>query len=305
MTSSNRYQPSDEFREHLEWEVLRRHRRNVRERANARSYRFAKAAAVVVVSASIGATAGFASAQVRQGGARDSLLAAAQADAALATARYDIAKAESDDLSIRVRATGGDQVQLADAAAELRDMEARRNAAGLNIEEINASGQAPRDDLGAPLVAGHDYVKQRIALQLGAVQARLEAAEAAQALADRRNRAGAGDDVDVANAQLKVVHVQGNLAVLAEQMRLREEFLARGTSPTLLAQRLETTQLRADASYDQAELTVARSRLAAVEKKRSFGVASEVDLLRAQWAVKELEMELQRLGARLQGAGAK
>lgn len=304
MTPSNTDRPTDEFRENLEWEVLRRYRRNAREHAHrtARMPRFAKAAVIVIVSASIGATAEFASAQIRQGSARDSLLAAARAEAMLAKTRFDIAKAEADDVSVKVRVGSVDQGSLAAAIAELRDMEARRNAMGLNIEEISASGQAPRDDLGAPLVAGRDYVKQRIALQLSATQARLSAAEATQANAERRFRAGAEDEGVVTNTRLKVIHVQGYLSVLAEQLKLRDEFLAHGTPPGQLIERLEAAQLRADASFGQAELSAAKARLAIVEKMRAMGKANDVDLLRAQLAVKELEIELQRLAARLRTA---
>lgn len=300
MTPSNTFPPTDEFREKLEWEVLRRYRRNARAHARPRSgLRFAKAAVIVIVSASIGATAGFASAQIRQSTARDSLLAAARAEAMLAKTRFDLAKVEADDVSVRVRTGGEDQEALAAAIVEMRDMEARWNATALNVEEINASGQAPRDDLGAPLVAGRDYVKLRIGLQLSAVQAKLNAAEATQANAERRFRLGADDEAVVTNTRLKVIHVQGQLAVLAEQLRLRDEFLKRGTQPSHLVQRLEAMQLRADASYGQAELTAARARLALVEKRRAAGVANEVDLLRAQLAVKELELEVQRLATRL------
>lgn len=302
MTPSNTYRPTDEFRENLEWEVLRRYRHNARARRPARKPRFARAAAIVIVSASIGATAGFASAQISQSNARDSLLAAARAAAMLSKTRFDIAKAEADDVSAKVRAGAADQESLAAAIAELRDMEARRNAMGLNIEEINASGQAPRDDLGAPLVAGRDYVKQRIALQLSASQAKLSAAEATQANAERRFRAGTEDESVVTNTRLKVIHVQAQLSVLAERLRLRNDFLEHGTPPEQLVGRLEVAQLRADAFFGQAELDAAKARLAIVEKMRAAGRATDVDLLRAQLAVKELEIEIQGLATRLRAA---
>lgn len=300
MTPSNTYRPTEEFRENLEWEVLRRHRRNTREQPH-RPPRtpFAKAVVLIVVSASIGATAGFASAQNRQSAARDSLLAAAQAEAMLAKTRLDIAKAEADDVSVKMRAGVVDQETLVAAIAELRDMEARWNTSALNIEEIKASGQTPRDDLGAPLVAGRDYVKLRNALRLSASQAKLNAAEATQANAERRFRAGAEDENVVTSTRLKVIHARAELSVLAEQLRLRQEFLERGTPTAQLVQRLETTQLRADASSGQAELDAARARLATVEKMRGVGKATDVDLLRAQLAIKELELELQRLAMRL------
>jgi hypothetical protein len=300
MTPSNLYRPTEEFRESLEWEVLRRHRRNAR----AQTHRpprtpIAKAVVLIVVSASIGATAGFASAQVRQNAARDSLLAVAQAEAMLAKTRLDIAKAEADDVSAKVRVGLVDQETLAAAIAELRDMEARWNASALNVDEIKASGQTPRDDLGAPLVDGRDYVKLRNALQLSVCQAKLTAAEATQANAERRFRAGAEDENVVTSARLRVIRVRGELSVLAERLKLRQEFLERGTPTAQLVQRLETTQLRADASSGQAELDAARARLATVEKMRGVGKATDVDLLRAQLAIKELELELQRLAMRL------
>jgi hypothetical protein len=96
--------------------------------------------------------------------------------------------------------------------------------------------------------------------------------------------------------------VQGQLAVLGEQLRQRDDFLAHGTSPLLLAQRVETAQLRADAAYALAELNAAKARLAIVEKQRAAGAATDVDMLRAQLAVKELEVEVQRLATRLRGA---
>ncbi|HEY4218939.1 MAG TPA: hypothetical protein VGM67_17480 [Gemmatimonadaceae bacterium] len=300
MTSSNSYRPTDEFRENLEWEVLRRHRRNVRERTqrSVRSVRFAKAAVIVIVSGSIGATAGFASAQSRQNSARDSLLTAERANAMLATTRYEISKAEADDVSLKVRVGAADQSALDDAVAELRDMEARRKATGLNIQEITASGQAPRDDLGAPLVAGHDYVKERIALQLSALQAKLSAAEQDQALAERRFRLTGQDEGSLTNAQLTVIRAQGQLSVLAERMNLRNEFLQHGTPAPQLDLRLTSVQLHADILATQAELSAAKARLQIVQKRQAVGAAGDVDLLKAELEVKELELEIQRMATR-------
>lgn len=303
MTDTNLYRPTDEFRQHLESEVLRRHRRNARRLSQPRStVRFAKVAALVIASAAIGASAGYASAQISQNGSRDSLLAVARAEAMLAKTRFDIAQAEADELSRKVAAGGASQQELASAMAELRDMESRRNAAGLNIEEITTSGRAPRDDLGAPLVGGKDYVKLRMQLEAMAIQARLRAAESAESDADRRVRAGAAEEGEGAAAHLKVLHEQGYLSVVAEKLKARDEFLAHGTPPAQLLQRVETAQLRADASYSEAELVNARARLALIEKRHGAGAASDVDLLKAQLAVKELEVELEQLAARLRGA---
>lgn len=304
MTHNHTYKPSDDFRAHLEDEIGRRFRHGARSavRSQPRSTRWAKAAAVVGISVAIGASAGFASAQIRQTTTRDSLLEAANIEAMLAKTRLDIAKAQADDVSAKARAGVVGQDEVAASAAELRDMELRLATVALNINEIRKSGQGPRDDLGAPLVDNRDYVKDRLQLEALMAQSRLNAAEATMADAERKVRAGAEDEAVLRATQLKVLHVQGNLSVLAEQLKARKDFLDKGTAPAELAKRVENAQVRADAAYAQAELSAAKARLATVEKMRAVGTAGDVDLLRAQLAVKELEVELQRLATRLRTA---
>jgi hypothetical protein len=301
MTTTPEYRPTDQFRDHLEWEVRRRFRRADRDRmvTATRRPRWAKAAAIVAVSASIGATAGFASAQIRQNAGRDSLLASARAEAMLAKLRADLARAQADDMALRVRMGAVDQQSVDAAAAELREMDARRNRAGLNIEEILAAGLPPRDDLGAPLVNNRDYVKLRLELDLMGADARLKEAEGRRAIAERRARMGALVDGNLQTADVDAAMAKAELSVLAEKLKLRADFLEHATPADELARRADAAQLRADASVAQAQLAAARERLVLVEKRRGLGVADDVELLRAQLAVKEQELVLQKIGIRL------
>jgi hypothetical protein len=91
------------------------------------------------------------------------------------------------------------------------------------------------------------------------------------------------------------------MSVLAEKLKLRADFFEHGAAADALARRVEAAQLRADASVAEAQLALAHARLAVVEKRKAFGLADDVELLRAQLAVKELELALQRLGLRLRG----
>lgn len=304
MTTTPNYTPTDEFRDHLEQEVRRTFRRATREHAarDVRGTRWAKAAAVVAVSASIGATAGFASAQSRQAAGRDSLLATVRAEAVIAQTRADLARAQADDVAMKVRAGALDSQALDDATAELRQMEARRNRAGLNLEEITASGLPVRDDLAAPLVASKDFVKLRLELDLTIVDARLKEAEGHRAIAEQRARLGAAVDGNLSTATVDVARARGEMSVLAEELKLRADFLNGSAPAELLPQRVEAVRLRADADVVQAQLGAAQARLALVEQRKSYGLADDVELLRAQLAVKEQELALQKIGLRLRTA---
>jgi hypothetical protein len=253
-----------------------------------------RAAAIVGVSLVLGGTAGFASAQIGHDAERDSLLSAARADAMLANARRDLARAELDELEKKVRAGVVAADALVQANAELADAERRRNRLTIDIQEITATGRAARDDLNAPVVNGHDFVKLRIEADAMGAQARLRAAESAQAIVDQRVRAGAASSVTGAEAALDVASARAELAVLVQKLALRAEFLTNGTPIEELTRRLNAAQLTQDASVLQKRLAVARERVTLAQRQRSLGMIGDAELLRAKLEVLEAELSLNK-----------
>jgi hypothetical protein len=304
MSHEQRYRPRAEFRDQLEWELMTSYRRAERaERGTVTRARPAtgwmKAAVIVITSVALGATAGLASAQLRSSSERDSLLAAARADAMLASMRRDIARAQADDVTLKVRAGAEDQLAADRADAELQAMEMQLARVSTNMEEINASGRAPRDDLNAPLVDGHDFVKRRIEIDGVAAQAQLKAAEGTQQNIERRARAGVATEVERLAAAADVARAKGALSVIAAKLQLRAEFVAKGTPVEELARRLDKAQVTQDAYVAQQELTLARARLDVAVKQRRLGIVDDVQVLRAQLDVAQRNLELSRLASRL------
>jgi hypothetical protein len=311
MNEQRVHTPTPEFRDHLEWEVTRAVRRGRRLYDDRRTAaRLMRAAAVVLISVAIGATAGLASAQIRSDARRDSLLSAANADAALAALRLQLAREQIADVTRKVQAGALGTVSLMNAESELRAMEAKVMRARYNVEEITATAEPPRDDFNAPLVGGRDFVKQRIQLELMSAQQRLTAAEAAQAETVRRVRVGVETELGGLEANAEVARARGALAVLAERLKLRQEFVDRATPVEQLARRLEQAQLRQDAVVAQEVLAVARARLTLLEKRRAAGVAGDdLEILKARVEEKMREIELQQLMQRVRaveksGAGS-
>jgi hypothetical protein len=295
MNQEHPYRPSEEFRARLEQQVLRRHGQRpagngISSGANLPRTRLAASVAISLV---LGAIAGFASAQVGRSAERDSLLAAARAQAALADAQRDLAQAVVREVEEKVRTGVARFEDLYQASADLAGAERRRSLLGLDIEEISATGASPRDDLNAPVVNGRDFVKLRIEANVAGTQARLQTAEKVARMIDAQIRSGVAPTVTGAAAAADVAAVQAELAVLAEKLALRSEFLKSGTSIEELTRRLHAAQLRQDANALQQRLRAARARLDTVKQQRSLGVVSEVELLRATLDVKELELSLQ------------
>jgi hypothetical protein len=254
-----------------------------------------------VAAVVLGATAGLASAQLRDAARRDSLVQAAEAELALAKVRLDLTRAQLEEVRRQAQLGAAVVASVAAAEAEHRAMQAQARRIQLDLEEIRAAAQAPRDELSAPVVGGRDFVTERLRLDLYAAQQRLLAAEQALADAERRLRLGAGSELARLQAEVEAVRAKAAMAVLVERQRLRQEFLERGTAIEELLRRQQDAELRQGVLVAQRALEAAREQLALVERRRAAGAAAELEVLKAQVEVRELELELQRLGARLRG----
>ena len=286
------HQPTPEFREYLEGEITSEFRRH-------RAFARVRLTAVLLATLAAGTTAGLASAQIRQGAQRDSLLETALSDMALVVMRLDMTRRHIEDVKSRFKVGVVGSAALADAELELRKMEALGLRAKLNVDEIRASALPARDDLNAPLVGGRDFVSERLQVDLFLAQQRLNTAEAAQAEAERQWRVGSVGELAVQDAGLKAIRERVALGTLAERRKLRKEFIDLGTSGDQLNRRFQQVQVRNDAYVAQETVNVLRRRLEAVRKQHAVGTASELDLLRAEYELKEKEYELQLLARQL------
>lgn len=296
MTTEIMHQPTAEFRDYLEGEVIREFRRH-------RSFARLRHAAVLLATLAAGTTAGLASAQIRQGAQRDSLLQSAQSDLALMALRLQLAQASVVDARTKVASGVAGRGTLESAESELRQMEAQAGRATLNVAEIKATAMAPRDDLIAPLVNGRDFMSERLMLDLFMAQQRLTAAEAAQREAERQFRVGAASELVVLDAALQVTQARAALGLLAERQKLRKEFVSQGTPGEPLNRRFQQAQVRFDAHVTSEAVKVLRQRLDAVRGQRATGAASDLDVLRAEIRLREREAELALLARQLRELG--
>lgn len=292
MTTEIMHQPTPEFRDYLEGEITSEFRRH-------RSFARLRLTAVFLATLAAGTTAGLASAQIRQGAQRDSLLETALSDMALVVMRLEMTRRLIEDVKSRLNVGAVGPSALAEAEAELRKMEALGLRTKLNVDEIRASAMPARDDLNAPLVGGRDFVAERLQVDLYLAQERLKAAERAVDEVQRQLRVGTVGEVALLDARLQMITEQAALGTLAERRKLRKEFIDQGTAADQLNRRFQQVQVRHDAHVAQEAVNVLRRRLEAVRNQRAVGSATELDLLRAEYQLKEKEFELQLLARQL------
>lgn len=286
MTHADLYAPTAEFRDYLEGEVVRTFRRD-RMRGRLRT------AMLVIASIVLGTSGGIATAQVRDSARRDSLLASANAELGVAAVRLDLARAVASDAQAKVLTGAGTPTSAAMADANLRAVEAQALRAKLNVDEIRLSALAPRDELNAPLVGDRDFVAERIRADLFAAQQRLTAAEAARDEVARRVRLGTAEEIEWLEAEAEVARARGVFGTLAQRQLLRREFREKGTSPEQLVRRLRVAELRFQVLAAQEGLKLATARLARIREQRAAGAADQIEVLKAELEMRELQREVQ------------
>lgn len=300
MNVETMHRPTPEFRNFLEGELTRAYRRT-------RSLRRYRGIAVVLAALAVGTSVGLASAQIRDGAQRDSILQAARAELALVAMRRELARAQLADIDAKVRAGALSGAALHRARSEVTRMDAMTARAKLNVDEVEATARPPRDDLAAPLVDDKDFVARRMDMELMSAMGRLSEAEALLAEIDRRIRVGAETESARLDADLELTSARAAANLLMQRRALRQEYLAGKLAAAQLPDRVQDAQLRHDVMVAQEGLRVARARLSLVTRQREIGQASELDRLKAEVELRERELEVTLLArqlGRLRGASA-
>jgi hypothetical protein len=156
----------------------------------------------------------------------------------------------------------------------------------LDLDEVKASGETPRNELYAPLVGGHDFVSERLAIQkklveldLGMRRGRIEKRLKQMAdlgLAPR-------DEIDEFLASTAVQ--EAGIGDIEKRLDLRKRFLA----GTITAEEVEIQDRMTSAERDlrQAQWTVdsMKRRLESLQAKAAVGMISDTEVQQAQFGL--------------------
>jgi outer membrane protein TolC len=261
------------------------------------------AALVVAAALATGAVAGVASEQVQDAKQRDRLIESIRSEEQLAKLRIEMAQAEYDDARRRFEVGTGGRDAVDAAERQLRTAQTALARLVLDVEEIRATNAAPRDDLQAPLVAGRDFVRERLALELKAARHALEVAERARAHAQQRVEVGTAKPASVLQAELELEQARSMMLRVQGMIEMRERSLAGGLKAEELAASVRRMELSLQLKRAQRELEIARIRAEEIRRLVETGVATPLDFKRAEVELLEREVELKRLRQELERLG--
>lgn len=299
--TENEHVPSDAFRANLEWQVRTALRRDARFAAPVQSdRRRMRSVVVLLIGLMLGAGAAVASAQVRDARDRAALLESIDVERRLAMLAMELRKSELALVRRRFEAGVVGRESLAQAETDLRAAELKLNRIQLNMDEVNATGAAPRDEISAPLAGRRDFVKERLHLDLVLAQQKLTMAEQAAAETERRVQVGAVDQMAALQARTELSRARGDLQLLVHTLQLREQFLAEKQQPAEVTHALHRLRVQAELQHVQLQHVLQRQRLELMRERQRVGAVTELDVLRAEVALAETAAQLAALQAQVQ-----
>jgi hypothetical protein len=294
---SGDHQPNPEFVNQLEWQIrssLRRRDRFSSPVASKRRDKM-KLVAMILISAFFGAGAAVATEEVQESRAQEILLTRLQGQYRIAEIQLQIAQTHLQEVQERVGQGLMQEEVLLGAELMVREGEHHLNLLALNEEEVRASGQAPQDEISAPLIGGKDFVSERLELESSIQRLHLSIYQSSLVRIEDRIESGLVPEEEMAQARRGMEEFQLQLDGIQKRLDLRARYL-RGE---ITAQEAETEQelknVRIQLQSSELAHRLLGEHYQSIAQMVEAGLQTESTLTQLRFELLKVEMEIETL----------
>jgi outer membrane protein TolC len=301
------HEPSPEFRAHLEWQVASALRREGRfaEPSGPSRPTWLRLAAMLIVAFALGSIVTIASSEVQDARQQQRLEEAVNAEVRLIQMRHQIAEQALAEARKRFDVGAGSREEMMEAELQLVAMEAAITKAKLDLEEIRLTAASPRNDLNAPLIGGRDFVRARIEADLESAERAVSMEAQVLTALKRRQSVGSATLSSRLQAEIELARAEEQLQTLRGKLELRARALKENMRAEQIATALRRMELTLTVDRVVREMEMTRGRIQELREMVKVGVASELELKRAEVRLLELETEAQAATRALDALGRK
>ncbi len=293
--SNEQHSPDPEFISRLQWQLRSEYRRRQRFDSNGAwkgvRYGWLRTAALVLVSLSLGVAGVKAAQHLENSWRKDLLLARSEASSELARARLQINQEMLDTVAKQFQAGLASRHELGYAEMEVKQAQLELKRLELSMDEMQLSGSPPRQELSAPLIAGRDYVSQRLEIDQQESQHRSDLARQEFERILERAEVGLANQIEVAYFEQELKKLEMHSDAIRRSLNLREAFL----NGEISAREVELTEMLIQAQNRQgsaaSKLQALHMELDRVARRFKVGTASELDLRQFEFQTKVAETE--------------
>jgi hypothetical protein len=289
------YEPDNQFVDRLEWQLSSEYRRT--NRFNSTAGKIAVPRRMVAISVMVGilltgVAITKAADYIKDSWQKKIEIARVETEIKLKMAHHEL-KSEMASQA-KMRFSNGlireEEYLVMKFAADRAELDWKRSM--LNLEEVNMSGEIPRNELYAPVVGGHDFVSERLEMEKTELELDFELLERRSRRFKQMVEVGLIQEHELAQIQAETAARNVMIDKIQKQMDLRQRFLA----GEITAQEVEI-QDRMTAA--QRNLQLAESKVDSLKEQMKRLGDLETQGLITHIEVKQLQLDLDTAQAEL------
>lgn len=300
----NDNQPANDFVTGLERQLTSELRRRQRFNPHESSFgvkRFIKISILIAACAVTGVAAAKTVEHIENSRRRTLHVARIEAVTEQLLARQSVAAGMVNELKDRVEAGLIHEDDLLEAAIQSKLVDFELEKALLDLEEVHMSGEAPSNELYAPLQNGRDFVTERLRIDYRRTELiKDHIAEIAAGL-EEKVRAGLMQERETREMDQQIVGAEKELARIQHQIDLRNVYLSGDLSAREITIRQMSQEARDRLAKAEKVYGMTQEQLNEVSEAHAKGLVPESDLrqaeyqminARAEYRIAEIELEL-------------
>jgi hypothetical protein len=285
----NRFEPDAQFVDRLEWQLTSEFRRRDRLRPAAGKVAVSRSVVALGLAAGVlllGVAATKAADLIKDSWRKRIEVARLETEVKIKTAFLELKKERAAQAEGRysLGLVGEDETLAAKLAADRAAADLERSA--LDLEEVKASGEAPRDEIYAPLIDGRDFVGERLEIEKKVLQADLDLRRARTEGALRhRVELGLVPKSALSEFEAALAGQEAAIGDIENQRALRQRFLSGEISTAELEIKTRMSAAEKDLKEAQSSIELIRTRLEDLRVKEAAGMVTSDEVKAAQLAL--------------------
>ncbi len=296
------YKPREDFVDFLERQIRTVFDRQDRISRSVKpaSLRYLGLAALVSISVICGAAGVLATVKIQESRQKALLVARAEMELRLIELEIDLIRSEVGEVQNQFEAGLVGRESLIIARGKLLKAESVLLCKRLNLQEIQISGEKPKDDLSAPLIGERDFVTERLKHRLDGAQTVAEEADREFHSNRYRFQTNVISVLRYQEAEITLQESIHNCMDLATQIELRDRFLKGELTTEEVEDEARLGELRNRLELLSMLLELAGARHEKMKEMYEAGTVSEVELLRAEITLFEKMQEMELVQRQIQ-----
>ena len=306
----NNRKPDIEFIDGLERQLtseLRRRQRFSRVERSPVTKRLMKTAILFIACAATGVAAAKTVEHIESSKRRILHVARIEAETEQLQARQSVVQGMVNELKDRVDAGLIHEDELAEAAIQSKLLEFEMEKVLLDLEEVHMSGEAPTNELYAPLQGGRDFVTERLLIDYRKIELIRDRIVERAAAVRQRVDAGLVPQKEMEEHDRQIEHANDELEEVEQHINLRRGYLSGDFSAREISLRQMMEDARSRLAEAERVFRIAETQLNEMSELYAAGLIPERELRDAEYSMIEArsncriaEIELELLEERLE-----